>query len=110
MTEAGAFFDGLVATLEKEPLPLDLEDEDALERVLIPAVHAYTSEHLGTSDLREILYHHHNPNWSQSKQYQDIAILGRNNTGDIFIRHPSVGTIFIDLKLTKRRQTKWSPS
>lgn len=41
--------------------------------------------------------------WTDSKPMQNVNVFGCSNTSDIFLSHPTFQSIYIELKLSKRR-------
>jgi hypothetical protein len=109
---ARTFTRGLARVIEKARLPERIKSEAALEKALVPHVRRYVRSKLDLPEaaLRCVLYYHGNPNWSESKPFQHVAILGRYASGDIFIRHPKIGSVLIELKLAKLRKPSGADS
>jgi hypothetical protein len=104
---AETFIEDLGHLIETEPLPADINDEYALEFALLPHIQKFVQEKLaGDESLDCVLYHHgrtlkEKRLWSESKQFQTVGLYGAN-VSDIFIKHPKVGAIAIELKLSKK--------
>jgi hypothetical protein len=68
--------------------------------------HVRKTLHVDEDGLEGVLFCHGKPNWPDSKVAQNVHVFGVSNTGDVFIEHRRVGTVFIELKLSKRVSKK----
>jgi hypothetical protein len=105
-----AFVQGLVQTLEEAPLPSGISSEGELERAICEVVREYTRQALavGAEALHDIVFTHgqtrdEKERWTKSKPLQNVTVYGCSNTSDIFITHPRLGSVYVELKLSKRR-------
>jgi hypothetical protein len=68
-------------------------------------VREFVRERLGYSEtaLSDAVIHHGHPKYATTRPERIVEVLGAAMTGDIFIRrHEGIGTVFIEMKLTKR--------
>jgi hypothetical protein len=107
------FVKGLVERLNKQPLSRSIRTEADLEKVIFKTVRTYVNDKLGDDDqnIHQILFTHgetkeEKERWTMSKQDQNVVVYGCSNTSDIFIKKPGSGTIYIELKYSKRRGNK----
>jgi hypothetical protein len=99
------FVHDLAERLRHVPLPKRLDNEGHLEQILVPHVREFIRRRLGYSEpaLSDAVIHHGHPKYAATRPERIVEILGAAMTGDIFIRRQDgVGTVFIELKLTKR--------
>lgn len=101
----------LANLLAKIQLPDNVRTELELERFVCKAVRKFTSRalNLNSHSLKNVVYSHGDTPeeralWTKSKTLQNVVIYGCSNTSDIFITHPDIGTVYIELKLSKARR------
>ncbi len=102
---AASFVQDLAERLWHVRLPTGLTSEGQLEQALVPHVREFVRDRLGLSEsaVKDAVIHHQHPQYAATRQQRVVEIFGAAMTGDIFIRHQErVGTVFIELKLTKR--------
>ena len=106
------FMVGLENVLRSIPIPQKIKSELDLERILVPHIKNYLKEslQLKQQELKMAVYAHGEDEegkrlWSKSKPYQTVTAFGCTMAADIFIRHENIGTIFIEVKLAKRRRS-----
>jgi len=112
---SGEFVTGLAEQLKKQALSPSIKTEVALEKVVYKTVRKYIIGTLDIDDQKidQILFTHGNTKqekkyWTDSKPDQNVIVFGCSNTSDIFIKEPRLGTIYIELKYSKRRGIKAS--
>jgi hypothetical protein len=110
---ADSFVASLVRHLTAIPLHGPFRSELDLEKVVAAAVRQFTTQALGLDDpaLEEVVFTHGDDRhskalWTASKPHQNVVAFGCANTSDVFIRHSQIGTIYIELKLSKARGLK----
>ena len=103
----------IVSLLRNCDLPISMESELALERKLGPIIRNLVKDTLKINDevLSEVVFSHGETRaekefWTKSKADQNVVVYGCSNTGDIFIKHPDGESIYIEVKLSKRRGPK----
>jgi hypothetical protein len=103
---------GLENILKSIPIPQNIDNELDLERILFPYIKSYLKKSLRVKEeeLKTIVYAHGENEegkglWTKSKEYQNVIAFGCTMAADIFIRHGSIGTIFIEIKLAKPRKS-----
>jgi len=102
---AATFVQDLAERLLHVPLPRGLTSEGRLEQVLVPHVREFVRNRLGLSEsaVTDAVIHHRHPQYAATRRERVVEIFGAAMTGDIFIRRQEgIGTVFIELKLTKR--------
>jgi len=106
------FILGLGNILRSTPIPQTIDNELDLERILFPHIKDYLKKSLQVNEeeLRTIVYAHGENKegkrlWSESKKYQGVIAFSCTMAADIFIRHENIGTIFIEIKLAKPRES-----
>jgi len=104
------FVQGLVQTLEEAALPPAIRNEGELERGICAVVREYTRQALGVGAeaLHDIVFTHgqtrdEKERWAKSKAKQNVIVYGCSNTSDIFVTHPPLGSVYIELKLARHR-------
>jgi hypothetical protein len=107
---AKKFWLALSRHLATIPLKGTFKTELDLERFLRKAVKRFASTKLGlaTPDAASAVYSHGETSpekkaWSQSKALQNVVVYGCANSSDIFITHQKMGSIYIEVKLSKAR-------
>jgi hypothetical protein len=114
MPSAKKFVQNLAIHLGEIPLPSDLKSEhDLKHRCLDIAVRSFTEEALRVpaKDMDKVVFtpgdtKEEKARWAASKSLQNIVVFGCPNTGDIFITHPKIGAVFIEVKFSKSRSAK----
>jgi hypothetical protein len=103
---------GLENILKSIPIPKNINNELDLEHILLPHIKSYVKKLLQVKqgELKRIVYAHGENEegkrlWTKSKEYQNVIAFGCTMVADIFIRHKSIGTIFIEIKLAKPRES-----
>ena len=111
--EAISLLHKIVDVFKNCELPNSLGSEMDLERVLRHIARDCAKEVLKIDDekLADIVFSHgetrgERKSWTKSKSYQNVVVYGCSNTGDIFIRHPNGGSIYIEIKLSKKATSK----
>jgi hypothetical protein len=106
------FMLGLENLLKSTPIPQNIDNELDLEQSLFPHIKSYLKKSLQVKqkDLKTIVYAHGENKegrrlWRESKKYQTVTAFDCTMAADIFIRHESIGTIFIEIKLAKPRKS-----
>ena len=91
-------------------LPSSMKSEIDLERYVRPIVRSCVKEALQISDeeLSDVVFSHgeieaERAYWTKSKAYQNVVVYGCSNTSDIFIRLPNDESIYMEIKLSKKR-------
>jgi hypothetical protein len=107
------FVRNLVEKLSNVAISETIRKESELEAIIYKTVRNYTKKALGIDDagINEIVFTHGNTKeekkrWTQSKRDQNVVVYGCSNTSDIFIKKRGLGTIYIELKFSKRRGNK----
>ena len=104
------FIAGLIKELENTPIYKPLKNElDLEQKIIAPCIRGYVGNKLNIQDtkLDEAVVSHSNPSrWTKSKKDQNIIVFRCKTTGDIFIKHKEIGTVFIEIKLAKRKGKK----
>jgi len=101
----------LESQLELIQFPFDFSREAELENYILQNIKDIVKEKINIKDeteLNKIVYAHGKTNaekrlWSASKASQNVIIFGCSNTGDIFIDLKEKGTIYIEIKYSKKR-------
>ena len=98
----------LALYLEQMPLSNYARTELELEGEIVKGVREFTKQVLGIETIEKIVYCHGDTPldknlWTSSKTLQNVIVYGCTNTSDIFITHPTIGLIYIELKLSKAR-------
>lgn len=100
----------LARHLETVPLLGPLKSELDLERMLRAATRDFTGKYLNLrpQDFASVVYSHGENGiekmaWSRSKALQNVVVFGCSNTSDIFVTHSQIGSIYIEVKLSKAR-------
>jgi hypothetical protein len=108
--EGDSFVCDLAELLERFQIPAGIKTEIELERSIKQMVRDYTKKrlHLDDQELRDVFFTHGDSAedkdlWTKSKGSQNIHVYGCSNTGDIFIKHPNIGTVYIEIKYSKKR-------
>ena len=107
------FVRNLVEKLNNVAISKTIRKESELEAIIYKTVRNYTKKALGIGDavIDKIVFTHGNTKeekkrWTQSKKDQNVVVYGCSNTSDIFIKKRGSGTIYIELKFSKRRGKK----
>jgi hypothetical protein len=106
MTKEENFVLALGQLLKKIDLPLSIKNEMDLEYAILPHIKNFLLKELVKNGiLDDILYHHgrtaeEKKSWAKSKSFQVVKLFGAN-VSDIFIRHPHIGAIALELKYVK---------
>ena len=98
------------------PSPSDFSREAELENYILQNIKDLVKEKINIKDeteLNKTVYAHGKTKaekrlWSASKVFQNVIVFGCSNTGDIFIDLKENGTIYIEIKYSKRRNEKSS--
>ncbi|MFC1591345.1 hypothetical protein ACFL43_02355 [Thermodesulfobacteriota bacterium] len=88
------------------PDPAGLSSEAELENNLVIIVEDFVQKHLDVTaeQIPQTVYGHvRKKDWTASKKKQNVVAYGCSNTSDIFIEHHSIGSVYIELKLAKKR-------
>src|SRR3989344_7539298 len=100
----------LALYLEQVPLSNEIGTELELEREIRKKVQEFIKQNLKLEGnlLDKIIYSHGDTPfdktlWTSSKILQNVVVYGCSNTSDIFIAHPTIGSIYIELKLSKAK-------
>jgi len=108
-----SFIRGLSDEMKRASLPSKIQKESDLEAAVFKIVKDYTKKVLDVDDakLKGILFTHGTTKeekklWRDSKKDQNIVVFGCSNTSDIFIKSNQLGTIYIELKFSKKRGNK----
>ncbi|OGY49490.1 MAG: hypothetical protein A3J65_03705 [Candidatus Buchananbacteria bacterium RIFCSPHIGHO2_02_FULL_45_11b] len=96
--------------------PSDFSREAELENYILQNIKDLVKEKINIKDeteLNKTVYAHGKTKaekrlWSASKVFQNVIVFGCSNTGDIFIDLKENGTIYIEIKYSKRRNEKSS--
>jgi hypothetical protein len=87
-----------------------LRAEIDLEREIRKIVRDYSKEVLNLDEkmLTDVIFSHGENDkekdlWTMSKSFQNIIVYGVKKSSDIFIKHPDLGTIYIEIKYAKKR-------
>jgi hypothetical protein len=103
---------GLENILKSIPIPKNINNELDLEHILLPHIKSYVKKLLQVKqgELKRIVYAHGENEegkrlWTASKEYQTVIAFDCTMAADIFIRHESIGTIFVEIKLAKPRKS-----
>jgi len=104
-----AFVKNLVAILQKHPLLTTIKTKEQLEQQIhqILCDHIKNTPSISIEKLEDIIFTHgktktEKDNWTRSKIHQNIIVYGCSNSSDIFIKHPHLGTIYVELQLSKK--------
>ncbi len=112
MSPAEEFVQNLAAHLREIRLPSALAEKrpehDLKKRYLRAAIRSFTEKALGipSKDLDEVVITNgdtpeEKARWTNSKSDQNVVAFDCPNTTDIFIKHPKIGTVSIEIKASK---------
>jgi len=108
--------DELTNELKLMRFPSGFSREAELENYILQNIKNLVKEKMGIKDgteLNKTVYAHGKTKaekrlWSASKIFQNVLVFGCSNTGDIFIDLKEKGTIYIEIKYSKKRGEKSS--
>lgn len=106
MTKAEKFVLALGQLLKKIDIPLSIKSEADLEYAILPHIKDFILKKLVKNGVLDSIFYYHGKtteekkSWAKSKSFQTVKLFGAN-VSDMFIRHPLIGAIALELKYVK---------